>query len=841
MPSDRSVHPSLDQLTAFALGQASEETAVELSRHLADCSECRTAVDALPDDGLLSLLRQRLEPDTNQDVHEAATTAGPAATVPGAGSIPSSLAAHERYRVLELLGSGGMGAVYKAEHRRMERHVALKVMSPDLMDRPQMVERFHREVKAAALLTHPNIVTAYDADQAGDTHFLIMEFVEGISLAQKVQQAGPLPIARACDYVRQAALGLQHAFERGMVHRDVKPHNLMLTPTGQVKILDFGLARFVRETASVRAETSAPTTETAGPASVGAASALTETGMVMGTVDFIAPEQATDPSRADVRADIYSLGCTLYYLLAGHAPFPEGAALDKLTAHCERAPAPLTDLRRDVPPALARVVERMMAKDPAQRYQTPAAVAEALTPFLAETPPRRRARRLAVAAAVCALALLAATVIYVKTDKGELVIQTEDPDVEVLVSQNGNLVKIIDLKTKATVELRSGDYEIALKGGKDLKLSTNSFSLKRGGKEIVKVEQRVAGPGTGKIRRPSARGEPIAPKYREAINKGLDYLAKAQRIDGHWTAIGDQYPTSITALAGMALLMEGSTLHDGKYADSLRKAVDWMMERSQDNGLLELPNHAEAGRYLFGHAHGTLFLATVYSQEEEGDRRTKLETILNKAVEFSGKAQTIGGGWGYVAAADGGGFDEGAVTIVQMQGLRAARNAGIVVPKRLINVDYLRKSTTPKGGLIYSLSMGGGGERPALTVAALAGMLTTGEFDSDFARKWLTYCQQTIPLAKPDAKIGHDEYVHYYYAQALYALGDKGYEKLFPDSKPSEQLTWSKYRETMFDYLLSRQREDGSWDLGVLGPVYSTACCLTILQLDNATLQIYQR
>ena len=193
-----------------------------------------------------------------------------------------------------------------------------------------MVERFHREVKAAALLAHPNIVTAYDADQAGDAHFLIMEFVEGVSLAQKVQQDGPLPIAQACAYIRQAALGLQHASERGMVHRDVKPHNLMLTPAGQVKILDFGLARLMRETALLNAGTSPPT---AGQAITGAASNLTDAGIVVGTVDFIAPEQAADPSRADVRADIYSLGCTLYYLLAGHAPFAEGTVLDKLAAH----------------------------------------------------------------------------------------------------------------------------------------------------------------------------------------------------------------------------------------------------------------------------------------------------------------------------------------------------------------------------------------------------------------------------------------------------------------------------------------------------------------------------
>jgi serine/threonine protein kinase len=353
-------HPKIEDWAAFASGQMPEDMAEEFGRHLAGCQACRTVVEALPDDTLLSLLRKPPQPD------EVATSAPPEPKAE-APAVPPALAGNDRYEVLELLGSGGMGAVYKAEHRRMERLVALKVISPSLVDRPDMVARFGREVKAAARLTHPNIVTAHDADQVGDTHFLVMEFVEGTSLAQLVQQHGPLPVAQACDYVRQAALGLQHAFEQGMVHRDVKPHNLMRTPAGQVKILDFGLARFVRETAPARA--AAPESRPPG--------LLTETGTLMGTADFVAPEQAADPAGADVRADVYSLGCTLYYLLAGHAPFPEGSALDKLIAHAERTPRPLTELRGDIPAELARVVERMMAKTPADRYQTPAEAAAA--------------------------------------------------------------------------------------------------------------------------------------------------------------------------------------------------------------------------------------------------------------------------------------------------------------------------------------------------------------------------------------------------------------------------------------------------------------------------------
>jgi WD40 repeat protein len=280
---------------------------------------------------------------------------------PPAREVPAALVGHPRYRVVQLLGAGGMGAVYKAEHRLMERPVALKVINPNLVDEPAAVERFRREVRTAARLAHPNIVTALDAEQAGNTHFLVMEYVEGTDLAEVVRRKGPLPVAHACAYVRQAALGLQHAYERGMVHRDIKPHNLLLTRQGQVKILDFGLARFARE---------------AGPATP-----LTAVNSMMGTPDYVAPEQANDARSADIRADIYSLGCTLYHLLTGRPPFGHLPLMGKLVAHVQEQPRPVTELRPEVPAEVAAVLERMLAKDPARRYPTPAAVAQALAPF----------------------------------------------------------------------------------------------------------------------------------------------------------------------------------------------------------------------------------------------------------------------------------------------------------------------------------------------------------------------------------------------------------------------------------------------------------------------------
>ncbi|HKB41714.1 MAG TPA: serine/threonine-protein kinase, partial [Gemmataceae bacterium] len=290
----------------------------------------------------------------------------------------------------------------------MGRLVALKVINPRLVASPQAVERFRREVRAAARLAHPNIVAAYDADQAGGTHFLVMEYVEGATLAQLIAEKGRLAVARACDYARQAAWGLQHAFEQGMVHRDVKPQNLMLTPGGRVKVLDFGLARFATESIPTGAPDPAEVTTDAAPRPEGVRAPLeplTRTGVVMGTPDYIAPEQAADPHLADTRADIYSLGCTLYELLAGRPPFPERSVVDKVMAHAERTLPPLGEVRGDVPPRLARVVQRMMAKDPARRYQTPAEAAEALTPFAAAPQAASRGRLLLALAGLFVLGL----------------------------------------------------------------------------------------------------------------------------------------------------------------------------------------------------------------------------------------------------------------------------------------------------------------------------------------------------------------------------------------------------------------------------------------------------
>jgi serine/threonine protein kinase len=386
-------HPAPSRLSDFISGQLGDAESAEIEAHLADCDVCCAVLEKMPEDSLSGLLKSfTMVEAENTTPWEAASqpntgpgdpnsTQGLAKSVvaPARFEIPPKLADHPRYRVLGLLGVGGMGAVYKAEHRRMERLVALKVIGQKRINSPGAVERFRREAKAAAGLSHPNIVTAYDADQAGDVHFLVMEFVEGKSLAQVVAESGPVPIPQACDYARQAALGLQHACDRGMVHRDIKPHNLMLTPQGQVKILDFGLARFVREIDHSERHLSVDASN--GVAEGAGAEAFTCSGQIIGTADYIAPEQGRDAHQADIRSDIYSLGCTLYYLLAGHSPFAGGSLTEKLAAHGEQTPKSLTAIRVDLPAELRPIIERMLAKDPANRFQAPAEVAEALAPF----------------------------------------------------------------------------------------------------------------------------------------------------------------------------------------------------------------------------------------------------------------------------------------------------------------------------------------------------------------------------------------------------------------------------------------------------------------------------
>ncbi len=281
-----------------------------------------------------------------------------AAMGPGCPLGPDALPDHE---VIRCLGQGGMGTVFLVRQKHMGRLEAMKVVQPHLIDRPDMVERFLREIRAAGSLEHSNIITVYAAMRTTHGVVFTMKYIEGEDLRKIVEDRGPLPVRLACHYALQAASGLQHAHERGFVHRDIKPANLMLDGNGLVQILDFGLAKAMLEHES--------------------ATDLTLPAQTLGTPQFMAPEQSRDARKADIRADVYSLGCTLYYLLSGAPPFAGSTRSELEEAHRSLEAQPLDLVRADVPDGLAKLVAKMMAKDPADRYQSPAEVVAALRPF----------------------------------------------------------------------------------------------------------------------------------------------------------------------------------------------------------------------------------------------------------------------------------------------------------------------------------------------------------------------------------------------------------------------------------------------------------------------------
>jgi len=269
-----------------------------------------------------------------------------------------------KYKLLSHLGSGGMSSVYLAEHVLMQRRVAIKVLPRERVDDSSYLGRFHLEAKAAAQLDHPNIVRAFDVDNEGDTHYLVMEFVEGQDLQEIVTADGPLSYEKAAEYIAQAAEGLQHAHENNLIHRDIKPANLLVDRAGVVKILDMGLARFSSDDDN-------------------ASLTIEHDENVLGTADYLAPEQARNSHDVDDRADIYSLGCTLYFLLTGHAPFPEGSLAQRIAKHQTEMPADIRIDRPDCPTSLVNICKKMIFKNSERRYQTAEEVREAMRRWLA--------------------------------------------------------------------------------------------------------------------------------------------------------------------------------------------------------------------------------------------------------------------------------------------------------------------------------------------------------------------------------------------------------------------------------------------------------------------------
>lgn len=313
------------------------------------------------------------------------------------------------------------------------------------------------------------------------------------------------------------------------------------------------------------------------------------------------------------------------------------------------------------------------------------------------------------------------------------------------------------------------------------------------------------------------------PKWDAQVDLGLKWVANSQSSLGHWTA--GNYPTAMTALAGTALICSGSTTTQGPYARHVRRAVDYLTTKCRSNGLIGDPQ--TDNRYTYGHGFSMLFLSQVLGEEEDMDRRQELIEILTKAVDFSGKAQTPSGGWGYVSARDGNNFDEGSTTITQVQGLRGCRNAGIPVPGEVIEAakQYIYGCKNPDGGISYS-SRNRGSSRPAITAAALAALYNAGDYDSSHVPDMLQYSKENLYKITSDVRsFGHWHYTYLYYAQVVYRQGNN---------------EWVPFRDKLYEKIISEQSADGSW-AGNIGKIYVSACNLIMLLLDRGFLPIYQR
>ncbi|MFK8110918.1 MAG: serine/threonine protein kinase, partial [Rubripirellula sp.] len=475
--------------------------------HLEDCDPCRAKAGSLDQAG--SWLVQSLSGSTDPLQAETAcqialwqvleTPEFSQVGIADACGVPQEMLGP--YRLLRPLGSGGMAAVFLAEHVRLKRKCAIKILPRDRVDQPGWLERFDREMTTVASLEHPHVVRATDAGHEDGWHYLVMEHLDGLDVGRVASRLQCLEVANACEIVRQAALGLAHIHASGLVHRDVKPSNIMLTRDGTVKLLDLGLVL-------------------SGDDPLAVDDRLTTVGHLMGTMPYMAPEQLIDSRDVNARADIYALGATLYRLIAGNPPHQQGGGLAKhVMAITTKDPPRLDTVRPDVEKAVVQLVGKMLSRDPLQRPSTADEVVEHLNEYcanaklagvlrqairkpVAERPApsfygisgqhddsdNLRRRPWWMAGGMMALLLFAAFVFKISTDKGLLVIQSEQPGVVVSINQGEKEVDRLEIQAGPDnqLTLRKGTYNIRIEGAGEFGLSDNVVTIGRG--ETKKVE-----------------------------------------------------------------------------------------------------------------------------------------------------------------------------------------------------------------------------------------------------------------------------------------------------------------------------------------------------------------
>ncbi len=545
------------ELQQVLAGQMAKDEFDSAISHLDNCDVCRSAADALQQEGrwiVESLGNDQPDPLHAETACQVALWRMLETPIAGPASIGTAVPCQKLgpYQLTQALGTGGMGTVYLAEHERLKRQCAIKLLPRERVDQPGWLERFDREMTTIAALEHPNVVRATDAGHQHGWHYLVMEYLDGLDVGRIASRMGQLEFVDACEIVRQAALGLAHVHNSGLVHRDVKPSNLMLTRSGTVKILDLGLVL-------------------AGDDPLGVDDRLTTVGHLMGTMPYMAPEQLADSHDVDPRADIYSLGATLYRLIAGRPPHQKhGGLAAQVLAITNEDPLPLDAIREDVDREIVQLVSEMLARDPAGRPKTAEQVAERLAPagqksqlkgLLREalrrrgddednlsllpsvsagrsSPPSNRFRKWLAGGMSAAFLFLAAFVIKIQTDKGDLIVHSEHDGLTVLIKQGEEIVDRLSIESTGENRkvLRKGTYRVEIEGGGEpLRLSDEVVTISRGTAtplrvvEKQKAVQQAAPPR--RLSGPTFRGQPLE-HFLTAIETATDLDAIGEAMVG---------------------------------------------------------------------------------------------------------------------------------------------------------------------------------------------------------------------------------------------------------------------------------------------------------------------